>query len=914
MDWKKSFDRETLMDGFLLYKRGRVSPLHWAGHTCTAMIDGVIPVKAVIENGTVSQIGCGCRYGRQGHLCAHDAALLFAIEAEEAARQNRYRSMEEPEMQEPDSEPESWQRNAFDQDEQPDRNWNCIPSQADPFAGDEEEGAEEEDETEDFVEEETLDEDQPAAETVQNTAGHSEDPANLHRKERIDNADLGALLRDFFGLPSSPFEAPQNNTQTEQAAKEAAVKEQSEPSVQPEAENTASDNQPAEPSAETEQTRWNNPDHLLYRIPRPVRPAVQKVREPARSESASETAEPQYETPTYQAQTSNTAPENKAENPVPAPAAESTESAEPSETVKAVVKQDDQKPMAEPAGRNMGSASIFDPISSGFHSLLDRFTHEELLELIQRYALGHPDLKDYLISAMANQAPEEVLYYLEQEAERRLLVFLGPDAVLSSRRTYGAAQSFTDWLGTQVQALQIADRPQYAADLLEEILEIMEEHAGVRTEELIHQIGDYALESLELLLDSSNTALVKDVFSWISFSLDNRRLPDFRTDLIRMLEKPAFDITDLAQAKYDLLVRLYDGMEKEGRSWRSKSKLIVSILDLEEQWPSLSQTNPLFKTRYAMLPAVRIERARRAMDEGRFDTAAAHLEAARRQVMTPAQEETLVRMLIEADRKQNHPEKALRELNELIFILNQGTAEDIELLSQLESEQQWKEDLARIEKMADPDVLIEVYDRLGLDQKLLDKVEESGQMHHLQRYEDRLLAVNPERTAKLWIKAAQSLAKTAQMRHDYRRIALSLSKAAANDSTRDQAKAIASDLMSGDRRRALTDELKHAGFSVLSKEEKAAKAESEKTEQKTAPEPESETKPETVNDSTAESKTESASETEEAGTENAEPAEADLNKAPEQDSETAKAESAELGAVRSESAKKFQFNTNSQIS
>lgn len=364
-----------------------------------------------------------------------------------------------------------------------------------------------------------------------------------------------------------------------------------------------------------------------------------------------------------------------------------------------------------------------------------------------------------------------------------------------------------------------------------------------------------------------------------------------------MLEKPAFDITDLSQAKYDLLVRLYDGMEKEGRSWRSKSKLIVSILDLEEQWPSLSQTNPLFKTRYAMLPAVRIERARRAMDEGRYDAAAAHLEAARRQVMTPAQEETLVRMLIEADRKQNHPEKALRELNELIFILNQGTAEDIELLSQLESEQQWNEDLARIEKMADPDVLIEVYDRLGMDQKLLDKVEESGQMHHLQRYEGRLLAVNPERTAKLWIKAAQSLAKTAQMRHDYRRIALALSNAAANDSTRDQAKAIASDLMSGDRRRALTDELKHAGFSVLTKEEKAAKAEPEKSEQKSDSKADSEPeqKPETGTEQSSEPDSskdhEVEAKTEEQDTSSPD---SDLNRAAEDSEETEESESTEV--------------------
>ncbi len=84
-----------------------------------------------------------------------------------------------------------------------------------------------------------------------------------------------------------------------------------------------------------------------------------------------------------------------------------------------------------------------------------------------------------------------------------------------------------------------------------------------------------------------------------------------------------------------------------------------------------------------------------------------------------------MRLMIQAQLKLSHPEKAVQELYELIFVLQNGRLEDLQLLHELDSNDQWKDDLEKIEKSVDEDVLIELYDFLKEDEKLLDLMEKS---------------------------------------------------------------------------------------------------------------------------------------------------------------------------------------------
>ena len=80
MDWKNSFDRRTLQEGWRMEQAGRVGPLYRDGEIYSAVVDGRYLVQAQIEGGEILSIECSCPAGQAGNLCAHEAAFLFKAE------------------------------------------------------------------------------------------------------------------------------------------------------------------------------------------------------------------------------------------------------------------------------------------------------------------------------------------------------------------------------------------------------------------------------------------------------------------------------------------------------------------------------------------------------------------------------------------------------------------------------------------------------------------------------------------------------------------------------------------------------------------------------------------------------------------------------------------------------------------
>lgn len=85
MDWKQSFDGSVLNQGWKIYQAGLVSHLMHDDDIYQAMVmdpwlHRMVQVKAQIDDGEVVFLECGCPYGSSEHLCAHEAAFLFALE------------------------------------------------------------------------------------------------------------------------------------------------------------------------------------------------------------------------------------------------------------------------------------------------------------------------------------------------------------------------------------------------------------------------------------------------------------------------------------------------------------------------------------------------------------------------------------------------------------------------------------------------------------------------------------------------------------------------------------------------------------------------------------------------------------------------------------------------------------------
>lgn len=447
-----------------------------------------------------------------------------------------------------------------------------------------------------------------------------------------------------------------------------------------------------------------------------------------------------------------------------------------------------------------------------FHDFLETFDKDELIEQIETYAFRHPDLKDTMISAKAKDYPDDILSYLEFEAERRLSAFLGSSAHSGVRAGRTAAHEFCTWLSMQTDALSRVHEDQYAIDLLESVLVSLEGFASVRNESAVREIGSFIFEYMEQIASIADKESIEDLHAWIELALESSLLPDFEMDLIRLLERPLFELESLAVPRFRLLVRLFEKMQEEGRSARVLRPLLVSILRLESEWSLLEKEGESFERRYGHLAAVRLERAKVLRSQG-ADLQAAHLlETCRREHLSDSMEEEVLRELLAIYHRHGNVKKEESILRRLIFDLSRSDASDLERLAALEDEQTFGSDLKKLEEAGDSDLLIEYYDRAGKDEALLTIIESSGALHHLDEYEDRLKAVDEKRLAGLWLSKAKQMSGDLHDRQDYRLFARAISSARKAEENEESLQTLVSQVKEKNRRKkALLSELEKIG-------------------------------------------------------------------------------------------------------
>lgn len=780
MDWKNNFDRETLFNGYLLFRQGRVSPIYRQGDYCFAIVDGREKVRARLVDDTISDLQCTCLPSREGRLCAHQAAFLFALEntlenqrqSAPAAAENRNHPEEEEEKDFEEMDREADDSNRADQDLETEEHTEADQEDTDPYFA-------EPDEPEDSVE-------QWRRRFAQNP-GLRRYPYNLENTTENSNSN---------------FTNP-NEFEPEQAASPAQSEDEYE-----------------QPVLERPETPWKNPflDSLLSpqglfgqdeseatnpygrnREDHPVESAIPPKTQMPRGAAVTSLA-PDKEAisgadsdvsvkENFGAQTMEpkapVQPEEEAEdssNTTYSAANKSEGAKEP-----APEKETEQPNVQEETARQTSQTSFEASIDySSLSSLVDSFSLEDLAGLVKEYGTMHPEMQDFLTASIAKSHAEEAQDLLERRAMQKIAEILQdhPESRCGSREI----RSFENWMEEQCDVLVRNGSAILAAELLESILLTLERTATVSNASFVLSCGEFVLDLLEKIALRAEPALIKELFSWIEYQLEANNLPDFKDHLVTLMERNCFDIADLQEVRYQSLVRLYGTSRKEGKLHAYRDRLLRSILDLEKENPEYGRATSAFEKTYGMLPEVLILKAVDALKENDPKEAVQLLNQSRRKGMSASQEEKVMRLMIQAQLKLSHPEKAVQELYELIFVLQNGRLEDLQLLHELDSNDQWKDDLEKIEKSVDEDVLIELYDFLKEDEKLLDLMEKSKNYYHLSRFADRLSGVDPDRTAALWLNYAKESAASAHSREAYRRSAIAFEKASQSEILKDQVK------------------------------------------------------------------------------------------------------------------------------
>ena len=84
--WTELFESQILRRGKFYQLEDRVEELLWEDGLCRAVVCGTADYEVTIEYAQdgVEEMSCTCPYARSGHNCKHMAAVLYALEAEQA--------------------------------------------------------------------------------------------------------------------------------------------------------------------------------------------------------------------------------------------------------------------------------------------------------------------------------------------------------------------------------------------------------------------------------------------------------------------------------------------------------------------------------------------------------------------------------------------------------------------------------------------------------------------------------------------------------------------------------------------------------------------------------------------------------------------------------------------------------------
>ncbi len=855
MDWKDSFSPDVLAHGWDLFRNHQIGQIYKQDNLYEARFPDHNRTQAIVNNGFVESVSCTCPRSQYGQLCEHEAAMLFALEHPASKPetpkpapfgQGAAKPVSKPAIQEECEtlQPENadfFSRPIPDQAPKPDEASSSLLDELERLFGLDSPDLESKPQPEQMTEtvqkpsfHQQMASSNKAPSTIpgnRNQPGQPKlnarppftEPATPKQPPKEFNP---AFHPAFSGQPSRPAEKPKQPAFQKPLPSAVVNHPHGNPSVH---------EHPVKPEPPRRQPDTPSQPHRVF--PESKTPfedlwhALQAQSEPtpqAAKEQADETLpvdKPNWiheenKQPVIQPKPEKTSklkpqaqPGSEKEKPHPAPSFESPslqpQAKQPAESKPEPKQPETPKPQPKPVEPPKPERQT--PVNH-FVALLESLKPDALNQLLDTYAKAHPEFKDFMLAGSLESNPDAIGLILE-EARTRLKACLVQDGSFHPRQASQKAAAFTAWLNDQVMALVQARQEASAADLLQSVLVDLNESVYDDDDLEVDWIVDQIFTMYSHLLSGSPALVIKETFSWLENHLSGTKPMVFDLEMIKFVQKPDFNREEIASLKLSLLLQILENKDRFVLGPIYRRQLIRSILGLIDTFPELEAQAVSFSQMYGSQPYVLLEQAKQALNENKLQKAQLLLKKARSQKLTSIQEEETCRMLIAIYTAQNQPDLALRELKELIFVLQAAEPDDIFKLQELESEQEWAEDFKKFEAIAPIELLILAYDRLSLDDKLLSALEQKPNIHDLILYEDRLTQVDPDRTARLWLVNAKSIAKQANERHDYHRIAAALKKAAAHPATHDEALQFAAELKEmNHRRKALLEELEHAGF------------------------------------------------------------------------------------------------------
>ncbi len=846
MDWKDRFNPDVLAHGWDLFREHQIGPVYQQDNIYEARFPDRSRTNAVINNGFVESVSCTCPRSRFGELCEHEAALLFTLE-HPASKQvpPKAAPFGQPSAS-PLSKPASQSESEQEKTDRAEFLKRSPASQAPKSIVQPDDSSSLLDELERLF---GLDAQKNAPDKPdlfqQANVNSPVDPKPIEKdrkrpdfhQEMLHDPEPSALS----GYPSQPGASKMSShspfIQSSDPAQPADTLKS--------AFNPESFAEFSHPEEKPTQSEFENPQHFSFEKaphfneePHPGKPLHPQERSaPQQTARPLQREIPESKTPFEDLWHALTAKPRRQPQPsqsqpdrTPHEAGQPALKPDPMDVSKSAPSKPQTKPEFEndspqanathPAGVN--SEPKLEPehfekpksqkSTDRFLVLLESLKPDELIGLLDTYSKTHPEFQDFILAGSLKSNPDAIGLILE-EARTRLKACLIQNGSFHPRQATQKAAAFLDWLNDQVLALVQARQEASAADLLQSVLIELNESVHDDDDWEVNQIVSSIFKMYSHLLAGSPAPVIKETFSWLENHLSGVKPMIFDREMIQFVQKPDFDRKELASLKLALLLKLLEEKDRFLLGPLYRRQLVRSILALTDSFPELETQALPFIQMYGNEPYVLLEQAEKALKESRLQKAELLLKKARSQKLTSAQEEDVCRKLIAIYTAQNQPDLALRELKELIFVLQDADPDDVFQLKSLESEQEWTEDFKKFEETASVELLILVYDHLGLDDKLLSALEKKPNLHDLILYEDRLAKADPDRTAKLWLVNAKLIAMQANERHDYHRIGAALRKAAAHPTTHDEALQFAAELkVMNHRRKALLEELEHAGF------------------------------------------------------------------------------------------------------
>lgn len=732
MDWKDSFNPRTLSAGWQIYQHHGVDQILRDHHIYFARVQDAW-VEAQIEDGEIVTVSCTCPRAQAGMLCPHEAAFLFALEdCPDLSRipvAKSDRTAEQPEEREPQKKEQA----------APSSSRTAVQSPIERFLQALEESLNETDKTE------------KPEETTKEADVKTADAAEAPAKEEVLQADEDVC--DYMEeVPKS------EGIEEETVEPSSAAESHSAPETEKEADRSD------QPNDSSEAIEADEDVHDRITSDAHEGSISEEIVEPAK--------EPEEQDKAIVSESKSPA---DADEKTPEPAVQAYPAAR-EETASA----EETEPSSLPVQTKSRTDSDFHFGEITLEAVLNALNESELRALLLKLCRQSEDSENVVLAYAPESVQEEALDLLRQKLEQQLVAILSCRH-FSRRQAPGVLDSFLRSLQMSADQLEKQNNGKGVALLLD-LAGTAEDNMVCAQLGLLETFLEEDFRMVRTWVPSLNRENLTSLFSWTELHLEQNDLPHLRKELEDLLEKSNFNTAQLAERKLQVMVNLLEEEKKNGRERGARTRhLYEVILNLYEEFPALLEDTAVWKSflkDYGQNPGFRILEADRAMADHRTREGEDLLCSLDREQMTMNEEKHFNHLLLETFKEKNNAHEMRRLLKHMVSQRGMSTAEDLALLQQLESPEEFEEDFLNAKKNARKKDLFTFCTDQKLYDRLLELLEEDPSIHDLSALSLPESGMDNERLAKIWLTAAEQELLEAHEAESYTRAVSALNQAA----------------------------------------------------------------------------------------------------------------------------------------